>query len=157
VDTECSGRFTTQMERDAGVKGHASIYRVIYIRDNDKPRFVALKELAERGEDYDNDGGPGRGKGPGPRAAVRKRTKTTAKKKDCYSWTILRPPSSVMIAFRKPVSGSGNPSLFIGQPWMGGKFFRISNSHVCINLKALGADCFLWLAIKHAMSGILRE
>ena len=33
-----------------------------------------------------------------------------------YSWTILRLPSSVMIAFRKPVSGSGKPSLFMGQP-----------------------------------------
>jgi len=61
--TEVSGRFTDQMARDAGCKAANSVYRVIYIRGHDAARFDALKELAERGEDYDNDGGPGRGKG----------------------------------------------------------------------------------------------
>jgi len=50
------------MARDSAASEH-SVQRVLYVKAHDAARFDALKELAERGEDYDNDGGPGRGKG----------------------------------------------------------------------------------------------
>jgi hypothetical protein len=61
-DTEREGRSRLFMARDSAAS-EMSVQRVLYIKAHDAARFDALKELAERGEDYDNDGGPGRGKG----------------------------------------------------------------------------------------------
>jgi hypothetical protein len=56
------GRSTIFMARDSAASKN-SVERVLYVKLHAAARFVALKELAEKGEDYDNDGGPGRGKG----------------------------------------------------------------------------------------------
>jgi len=61
-DTEVSGRSRVFMARDSAAS-EMSVARVLYIKAHDAARFASLKELAEMGEDYDNDGGPGRGKG----------------------------------------------------------------------------------------------
>jgi len=57
-----TGRSRLFMARDSAAS-EMSVQRVLYVKAHDAARFDALKELAERGEDYDNDGGPGRGKG----------------------------------------------------------------------------------------------
>ncbi len=50
------------MAEDACVSQN-SVERVLYIKAHDAARFRALKELAERGEDYEKGGGPGNGIG----------------------------------------------------------------------------------------------
>ncbi len=61
-DTEQTGRSRVFMARDSAAS-EMSVARVLYVKLHDAARFSALKVLAEKGEDYDNDGGPGRGKG----------------------------------------------------------------------------------------------
>jgi len=59
---EGKGQSRDFMARDSAASKN-SVERVLYIKDHDPTRFSALKALAEKGEDYNNDGGPGRGKG----------------------------------------------------------------------------------------------
>lgn len=62
ADLPEKGQTRDFMARDSAASKN-SVERVLYVKAHDPARFDALKELAEKGEDYDNDGGPGRGKG----------------------------------------------------------------------------------------------
>lgn len=62
IGAEQKGQTRDFMARDSAASKN-SVERVLYIKAHDAARFAALKALAEKGEDYDNDGGPGRGKG----------------------------------------------------------------------------------------------
>lgn len=62
-NAEVKGKTTRERMAEEACVSQNSVERVFYIRDHAIARFDALKTLAEKGEDYDNDGGPGRGKG----------------------------------------------------------------------------------------------